>query len=108
VSSSVDPAFLDLPLQEAAAAGLQAARDAGAAHADVRIERLRGQDLSLRDGRLESLQDAVSAGIAVRVVTDGTWGFASSSDVTVEEAVRLARQAVDVARTSRPLNGSTS
>ena len=104
MSSSVDSAFLDLPLQEAAAAGLQAARDAGAAHADVRIERLRGQDLSLRDGRLESLQDAVSAGIAVRVVADGTWGFASSSDVTVEEAVRLARQAVDVARTSRPLN----
>jgi len=104
VSSPVDPAFLDLPLSAAAAAGLQAARDAGAVHADVRIERLRGQDLSLRDGRLESLQDAVSAGVAVRVVADGTWGFASSSDVTVEEAVRLARQAVDVARASRPLN----
>ena len=40
----------------------------------------------------------------MRVVHDGTWGFTSSPDVTVDEAVRLARAAVDVARTSRPLN----
>jgi TldD protein len=104
VSNDVDPAFLALPLREAAEAGLQAARDAGATHVDVRIERSRSQDLSLRDGRLEGLQDDVAAGVAVRVVADGTWGFASSSDVTVAETVRLARQAVDVARTARPLN----
>ncbi len=100
----VDPAFLALPLREAAEAALQAARDAGATHADLRVERLRGQDVSMRDGRLESLSDDVSVGLAVRVVHDGTWGFASSADVSVAEAVRLAREAVDVARTSRPLN----
>jgi TldD protein len=104
VSHEIDPAFLALPLREAAAAALQAARDAGATHADVRIEQLRGQDLSLRDGRLENLHDDLTAGVALRVVHDGTWGFASSTDVTVDEAVRLAREAVEVARTSRPLN----
>ncbi len=101
---AVEPELLALPLREAAAAGLQAARDAGASHADVRVERLRGQDLTLRNARLERLSDAVTTGLAVRVVVDGTWGFASSPDVTVAEAVRLARQAVEVARTSRPLN----
>ncbi len=104
VSHPVDPAFLALPLREAAEAALQAARDAGATHADLRVERLRGQDVSMRDGRLQSLSDDVSVGLAVRVVHDGTWGFASSADVTVAEAVRLAQEAVDVARTSRPLN----
>jgi len=104
VSHPVDPALLALPLREAAAAALQAARDAGATHADLRIERLRGQDLSLRDGRLENLGDNVTLGIAVRVVHDGTWGFASSADVTVDEAARLAREAVAVAKTARPLN----
>ena len=104
MAPSVDPEFLTLPLHEAAAAGLQAAREAGAVHADVRIERLRGQDLSLRNARLERLNDDVSVGIAVRVVHDGTWGFAAGPDVTVDSAVRLARQAVDVARTARPLN----
>jgi len=104
VSHPIDPDFLALPMRQAAAAALQAARDAGASHTDVRVERLRGQDLALRDGRLERLSDHVTVGLAVRVVYDGTWGFASAPDVTVDEAVRLARQAVEVARTSRPLN----
>jgi TldD protein len=101
---AVDPAFLALPLHQAAEAGLCAGADAGATHVDVRVQRLRGQDLSLRDAGLESLHEGVSAGLAVRVVVDGTWGFASSSVVTVEEAARLARQAAEVARTARPLN----
>jgi TldD protein len=104
VSHPVDPAFLALPLRETADAALQAARDAGASHADLRVERLRGQDLSMRDGRLESLRDDLNVGLAVRVVYDGTWGFASSADMTVDEAARLAREAVAVAKTSRPLN----
>ncbi len=104
MTHAIDPELLALPLRESAAAALQAAQEAGASHADVRIERLRGQDLSLRNGRLERLNDAVTVGLAVRVVHDGTWGFTSSPDVSVDEAVRLARSAVEVARTSRPLN----
>ena len=104
MTAAIDPELLALPLRACAAAALQAAVDAGASHADVRIERLRGQDLALRNGRLERLSDAVAVGLAVRVVADGTWGFTSSPDVTVDEAVRLARAAVEVAHTSRPLN----
>jgi TldD protein len=104
VSHPVDPAFLALPLRQAADAALQAARDAGATHADVRVERLRHQDLHLRDARLESLTDDVTLGLAVRVVHDGTWGFASSPDVTPEQAARLAQEAVAVAKVARPLN----
>jgi TldD protein len=104
VTHAIDPDFLDLPLREAAAAALSAAVEAGASHADVRIERLRGQDLALRNARLERLSDSVTVGLAVRVVHDGTWGFTASPDVGVDEAVRLARAAVEVARTSGPLN----
>jgi TldD protein len=104
VSSPISPEFLGLPMRRAADAALQAAQEAGATHADVRVERLRGQDLALRNGGLERLNDAVTVGLAVRVVVDGTWGFTSSPDVSVDEAVRLARSAVEVARTSRPLN----
>ena len=104
MTHAIDDTFLSLPLREAAAAALQAATDAGATHADLRVERIRGQNVSVRDGRLERLTDNVGAGLAVRVVHDGTWGFASSPDVSVEEAVRLAKEAVGVAKTSRPLN----
>jgi len=104
VTHEIDAAFLALPLNEAAAAALQAARDAGATHADLRVERSRGQNISMRDGRLESLGDDVSVGLAVRVVHEGTWGFASSVDVTVDEAVRIAKEAVAMAKVARPLN----
>jgi TldD protein len=104
VGGTVDSEFLSLPMREAAEAALQAAQDAGASHADVRVERLRGQDLSLRNGRLERLDDRVTVGLAVRVVHDGTWGFASGPDVGSDEGARLARRAVEVARTARPLN----
>ena len=100
----IDPAFLQLPLRGVADTALQAARDAGASHADLRVVRLRGQNLSMRDGRVQSLGDDVTVGLAVRVVHDGTWGFASSADVGVDEAARVAREAVSVARTARPLN----
>jgi TldD protein len=104
VPPEVDPALLALPLDAVTSAALTAAREVGAAHADVRVERSLGQDLVLRDAALQSRTDDVTTGLAVRVVADGTWGFAASSDVSVDEAVRLARRAVEVARTSRPLN----
>jgi TldD protein len=104
MSAAIDREFLALPARQAASAALEAATAAGAAHVDVRVERLRGQDLALRNARLERLDDRVTVGMGVRVVHDGTWGFAGGPDVTVDEAVRLARAAVDVARTSRPLN----
>ncbi|MCW2621635.1 MAG: peptidase modulator of gyrase, partial [Frankiales bacterium] len=82
MSHDIAPEFLALPLREVAGAALQAALDAGATHTDVRVEQVREQDLSLRDGRLENLGDGLSAGLAVRVVHDGTWGFAAGPDVT--------------------------
>jgi TldD protein len=100
----VDGEFLELPRTALADAALQTARDLGASHADVRIERLRGQGLRLRDGRLENRSDNDTVGLAVRVVYEGTWGFAAGVDLEPEEAVRLARAAVEVARTARPLN----
>jgi TldD protein len=100
----VDPAFLRLPLRRLADAALQTARDLGVEHADVRVERLVDQSISVKDGSLESRADGENVGFAVRVVHDGTWGFAAGVDLTAEEAVRVAREAVATARTSRPLN----
>ncbi len=104
MSHPLEPAFLNLPLEQAADAALQAARDLGVTHADVRVERLRHQDVNLRDARLERLSDDVTLGLAVRVVHEGTWGFASSPDVTPDQAAKLANEAVAVAKVARPLN----
>src|SRR5713226_4819666 len=86
VDHSVDPEFTAYPLQELAGAALQRARDLGAEHADFRAERISDQQIRLSDGRLETLFDADELGLAVRVVLDGTWGFASAVDLTPDAA----------------------
>lgn len=100
----MDPDFTRLPLRALADAALTTARSAGAEHADLRVHRLVTQSLRLRDGRVQSAQDAVETGFAVRVVVDGTWGFASHAELTPERAAAVAAEAVQVARALRTLN----
>ena len=50
----------------------------GASYADFRFERLVTADLTIRDTAVQSATDAVTTGYAVRVIVDGTWGFAAS------------------------------
>jgi TldD protein len=96
----VDESFLALPLSALTDAALTRALDLGCEHADLRVERIRTQTISLRDARLEALSDGEDLGLAVRVVHEGTWGFAAGVVLTAAEAVRLAEQAVEVARIS--------
>ena len=95
---AIDPGFTAYPLRELAAAALQRAADLGAQHADFRAERIREQHIGLSDGSLETLFDGEDLGLAVRVVVDGTWGFASAVDLTQAAALRAAGEAVEVAR----------
>ncbi|MGH3342251.1 MAG: TldD/PmbA family protein [Carbonactinosporaceae bacterium] len=100
MAHEIDPTFLDLPLRRLADAALSRARELGAEHADFRCERLHHQALSLRDGQLEGSRDAEETGFAVRVVKDGTWGFAAGVDLTPDTAAAVAALAVDMARVS--------
>ena len=100
----IDPAFQALPASRLADAALTRARELGATHADFRLERIRVASLSLRDAKLDSSTDSEDLGLAVRVVHDGAWGFASGIDRTPEAAVRLAEQAVATAKISRVLS----
>ncbi|MDV7242167.1 MULTISPECIES: TldD/PmbA family protein [Rhodococcus] len=100
----VDPEFLALPLRVLADASLGAARAAGASHADLRVHRLTSQSLRLRDGKVQAAVDTNEVGFAVRVVVEGTWGFASHAELTPATAAATAEQAVAVARALRGLN----
>jgi TldD protein len=100
----MDPEFTAYPLRQLADAALQRARQLGAGHADFRAERIRGQRIQLSDGNLETQFDSDDLGLAVRVVVDGTWGFASAVDLTPEAAARAAAEAVDVAKVAAPIS----
>jgi TldD protein len=100
----IDLGFLALPLLPVADAGLARARELGAEYADVRIERIGRQLLRLRDGVVATTQDKTTIGLAVRVIVEGTWGFASHLELTPVAAVATAQRAVELARALRPLN----
>ena len=100
----IDPEFTSYPLRGLADAALQRAADLGAEHADFRAERIRGQQIGLSDGNLETLYDTDDLGLAVRVVVEGTWGFASAVDLTAEAATQAAADAVAVARVAAAIN----
>jgi TldD protein len=85
---------------------LDAATLAGAAYADVRVVDTATQGLSVRSGRVEGVESSTSFGFGVRVVADGAWGFASSSEVTFDTAERIAREAVAIAKASALVAGS--
>ena len=103
-NGQIDAEFAALPLRNLADAALDAARNLGADHADFRVERVRGQRIALSDGRLQSLSDGDDSGLAVRVIVDGTWGFASAVDLTPEAARDAARHAFEVAKVAAAMN----
>jgi TldD protein len=97
------PTFSDPALVTLADVALEAARAAGASYADIRIADYRNEDLWSREARIEGISQSESRGFGVRVIAGGAWGFAASSKVTPEEAVRVARRAVALARANAKL-----
>src|SRR3954467_6271817 len=101
MSPAVDPAFAALPLQALADAALSRARELGVEHADLRVECVRTGVIGLHDAQLETSHDDDERGLSVRVVHDGTWGFAGGVALTTDAAARLARGGAAVAPPAR-------
>jgi TldD protein len=104
VSGPIDDRFLALPRRELADAALARASELRVQHADFRLELLREAATRLRDGQLESSGEGETSGFAVRVVAEGSWGFAAGVELTTDEVARVTAEAVEVARTSRAIN----
>ena len=104
----IDGSFTALPYRRLAEAALTRAQDFNVSHADFRFERIRSQDIRVRDGRLQGASDSEDVGFSVRVILNGAWGFASGMLLSTQEAVRIAETAVRTAQvaaamTSRPV-----
>jgi len=100
----IDPEFTAYPLRALAGTALQRATELGAQHADFRAERILSQRIVLSDGMPETLDDRDVLGLAVRVIVDGTWGFAATVDMTPDAAALAAAEAVQVARVAAAIN----
>lgn len=85
-------------MRQLVADALEAARSAGASYADARVVETKREGISVRTGRVEGVESGESLGIGVRVIADGAWGFAGTSDLAPDGIRAAAREAVALAR----------
>ncbi|MFZ2904696.1 MAG: TldD/PmbA family protein [Cyclobacteriaceae bacterium] len=77
---------------------LNTAKSRGATYADVRIGRYLNQFINTRENKVQNLTNTESFGVGIRVIVNGTWGFASTNLVTEEGVKKTTERAVAVAR----------
>ncbi|MFQ6673585.1 MAG: TldD/PmbA family protein [Fidelibacterota bacterium] len=80
---------------------LNASRMGGADYADIRISRHRNQSISTREDHIQNVSNNESYGFGVRVLVDGTWGFAASHLLTKENIAGVTKRALTIARANR-------
>jgi TldD protein len=79
---------------------VEVARLAGADYADARVLSIQDQYLYVEDRSPKAIRDLSDAGIGIRVLKNGAWGFASVSRLDKRSAEKVAREAVAVAKAS--------
>ena len=82
---------------------LDTAISCGASYADIRIIDSKSQSIGVKNGEIETMNNDNSLGFGIRVIANGSWGFASSSNLTKNEIKRTATLAVKVAKASATL-----
>lgn len=82
--------------QELAAHAIDAAKQAGAIYADVRLTYTRWRDWMLTSGK-PPVAEREELGVGVRALVNGYWGFASGPHWTPDAVAALGREAVHLA-----------
>ena len=98
VEAAEAAAFAAVDKNALADIALSTARMLGVTYADIRINRYRNEQISTREKQVQNVSRSQNFGFGVRVLFKGTWGFASSRNVTDADVRRITRQAVDIAR----------
>lgn len=77
---------------------LNTTRSLGATYTDVRIGRYLNQFVITRERKVQNIVNTESFGVGIRVIANGTWGFAASNNVTPEGMKKTAERAVAIAK----------
>ncbi|WP_271784269.1 TldD/PmbA family protein [Aquimarina algiphila] len=77
---------------------LNTAKSLGATYADARIGRYLNQYVFTREDKVQNVVNTESFGIGIRVIANGTWGFASTNEVSEKGIKKATDQAVAIAK----------
>ncbi len=75
---------------------IELAQQFGANYSDVRYEKNSSLMISTEDGSIHTISSNINEGFNIRILINGTWGFAASTDIkdykhTVEKAIKLVK-----------------
>ncbi|PIE32432.1 peptidase C69 [candidate division KSB3 bacterium] len=87
-------------MKEFAELALNTAQAQGATYGDIRILHTDSERIATKNGNVESLITSEDRGFGVRVLVSGSWGFASSADVTKAAIEETSARAVQIAKAS--------
>lgn len=82
---------------------LNAARAKGATYTDVRIGRYLNQFVVTRENKVENIVNTESYGMGVRVIANGSWGFAATDKMDNDGIAKAAELAVAIAKENSKL-----
>ncbi len=89
--------------KELADVALNTAKSQGASYADVRIGRYLNQSLATREKRVQSISNTESYGMGIRVIANGSWGFAALNNLDKDSIAKAATSAVRIAKVNSKL-----
>jgi len=72
----------------------------GAEYAETRAQTLYKTMLTLKEGRVEAAKQGIENGVAIRVLVNGSWGFASVGSLNPEVLMNAASDACKMAKTA--------
>jgi TldD protein len=82
---------------------LNLTKDKGATYADIRVERIEDENLSVKNQTPELIHKSSDFGFGVRVIVDGAWGFAASADLNEDNIKKISLLSVEIAKASSRL-----
>jgi TldD protein len=82
---------------------LTEAKKRGASYADIRTSEITNENLTVKNGEPETVSLSQAKGFGVRVIVNGSWGFAGSVDINKEEIIKTVEKAIKIAKASAML-----
>src|ERR1041385_807218 len=87
-------------MKELALQALDSSLQSGVTYADVRVQQSQERELSTKNGKPGHVSASESAGLGIRVLANGCWGFAATDDLSKAGIEAAASLAVSIARSS--------
>lgn len=77
---------------------LNSAKSKGASYTDVRIGRYLRQFVVTREDKVQNIVNTESFGMGIRVLANGSWGFAATDKLDTDNIAKTAQLAVEIAK----------